>query len=356
MQKQCFFEEMFEKELTQEDVFTCIARLGRSTTNAPYNPRQFLRSLDLSRQAISSLSPNCFSALSFLTSLDLSRNLLERVNGLDKGLPKLTYLSLYHNKINNLDEVKRLFALSSLRCLDLRLNPVVRSSGGGLKYRKKIQLLLPQLNKLDGRILERIKDGEHRGESAMKRLQTLRRDYENSEAFDISVSESEEDSSIGDDTILMSSISENSDKLDHSNEHSNVEAGENIKIIHDLADENERLRAKLKERERELEICTKRWKLSFQLLQREFDACRAEGIKTDIALTDSGIDVTALKEASYRWKKDFKNTSTKSRILPNSRKNESVPPPIDFALRRAGADMWMYKPPSPIHYKPKKVS
>ncbi|XP_028280727.1 centrosomal protein of 72 kDa [Parambassis ranga] len=81
-----------------------------------------------------------------LKSLDLSYNALVNVEGL-QHLKMLERLILYYNCIPSLEEVKVLFRLSTLRELDLRLNPLTTSYPN---YRPFLVHAMPNLRKLDG--------------------------------------------------------------------------------------------------------------------------------------------------------------------------------------------------------------
>ncbi|XP_028325820.1 centrosomal protein of 72 kDa isoform X2 [Gouania willdenowi] len=80
-----------------------------------------------------------------LRSLDLSYNALISIEGL-QHLKRLEHLTLYHNLIPSLEEVKVLFGLSALKELDLRLNPLTKSFP---HYRPCLIHAMPNLRKLD---------------------------------------------------------------------------------------------------------------------------------------------------------------------------------------------------------------
>ncbi|XP_048880950.1 centrosomal protein of 72 kDa isoform X3 [Brienomyrus brachyistius] len=80
-----------------------------------------------------------------LKTLDLSHNALVSVEGIQQ-LKMLEVLNLYYNNISSLKDVLLLCKLKALRELDLRLNPVVRSTPD---YRLYLVYALPNLRKLD---------------------------------------------------------------------------------------------------------------------------------------------------------------------------------------------------------------
>ncbi|XP_062981276.1 centrosomal protein of 72 kDa [Elgaria multicarinata webbii] len=82
-----------------------------------------------------------------LKSLDLSRNALTSLEGLEH-LTYLEKLNLYFNYISTLSEVFRLHALTALKDVDLRLNPVVKNESD---YRLFVVHMLPNLRQLDDR-------------------------------------------------------------------------------------------------------------------------------------------------------------------------------------------------------------
>ncbi|OWF39191.1 centrosomal protein of 72 kDa-like isoform X2 [Mizuhopecten yessoensis] len=82
-----------------------------------------------------------------LKSLDLSRNALICLQGMEH-LKLLEKLNLYYNGIETMDELKRLRFNTSLKELDLRLNPVTRTEPD---YRLYLIHMLPNLQKLDDR-------------------------------------------------------------------------------------------------------------------------------------------------------------------------------------------------------------
>ena len=91
--------------------------------------------LDLSRRGLSDLTPwlspgeNEEAPLGQLETLDASRNALKALAGMEH-LPRLRVLNLYFNRVEELAELLRLRpAASTLRVLDLRLNPVTRLEG-----------------------------------------------------------------------------------------------------------------------------------------------------------------------------------------------------------------------------------
>lgn len=91
--------------------------------------------LDLSRRGLSDLTPwlspgeNEEPPLGQLETLDASRNALKALAGMEH-LPRLRVLNLYFNRVEELAELLRLrAAASTLRVLDLRLNPVTRLEG-----------------------------------------------------------------------------------------------------------------------------------------------------------------------------------------------------------------------------------
>lgn len=61
------------------------------------------------------------------TVLDLSRNKINSLDGIEK-FANLVELSLYFNQISDEASIAHLAALSQLKRLDLRLNPVTRIS------------------------------------------------------------------------------------------------------------------------------------------------------------------------------------------------------------------------------------
>ena len=98
-------------------------------------PSDSVIGLDLSRRGLHSLVPWVCpgegeeAPLGRLETLDASRNALACVRGVEH-LPRLRVLNLYFNRIEQLAELLRLRVLaSSLRVLDLRLNPVTRLEG-----------------------------------------------------------------------------------------------------------------------------------------------------------------------------------------------------------------------------------
>lgn len=76
----------------------------------------------------------------------MARNKLSSLEGVE-ALGSLVSLNASFNRISSLDEVSRLVKLRSLSELDLRLNPITRTSG----YRQRVLALLPTLSVLDGR-------------------------------------------------------------------------------------------------------------------------------------------------------------------------------------------------------------
>ncbi|XP_061421596.1 centrosomal protein of 72 kDa-like [Lethenteron reissneri] len=82
-----------------------------------------------------------------LKSLDLSRNSLVSLQGLEH-LTLLEKLNLYYNSVANKQELLRLRAMSGLRELDLRLNPVAAAEPD---YRLLLVHMLPNLRRLDDR-------------------------------------------------------------------------------------------------------------------------------------------------------------------------------------------------------------
>ena len=94
---------------------------------------------------LSSLGNN-LHILSSLTHLDVSRNNITSLSGLD-GLLTLESLNLYYNKIDDMRQILLLQLHSSLRALDMRLNPVCRQEG----YRSFVIYTLPWITKLDER-------------------------------------------------------------------------------------------------------------------------------------------------------------------------------------------------------------
>ncbi|XP_046381009.2 centrosomal protein of 72 kDa-like [Haliotis rufescens] len=90
---------------------------------------------------------NSLRKFSRLKSLDLSRNALDNLEGLE-NLKLLEKLNLYYNNINSLEELKRLKLNTSLKELDLRLNPITRSEPDSRLY---LIHMLPSLQKLDDR-------------------------------------------------------------------------------------------------------------------------------------------------------------------------------------------------------------
>ncbi|CAM9485729.1 unnamed protein product [Lampetra fluviatilis] len=82
-----------------------------------------------------------------LKSLDLSRNSLMSLQGLEH-LTLLEKLNLYYNSVANKQELLRLRAMSGLRELDLRLNPVAAAEPD---YRLLLVHMLPNLRRLDDR-------------------------------------------------------------------------------------------------------------------------------------------------------------------------------------------------------------
>ncbi|XP_060937433.1 centrosomal protein of 72 kDa isoform X1 [Limanda limanda] len=80
-----------------------------------------------------------------LKSLDLSCNALVSVEGV-QHLKSLERLILYYNCIPSLEEVKVLYELTSLRELDLRLNPLTKSYPN---FRPYVVHAMPKLRKLD---------------------------------------------------------------------------------------------------------------------------------------------------------------------------------------------------------------
>ncbi|XP_046572402.1 centrosomal protein of 72 kDa-like [Haliotis rubra] len=90
---------------------------------------------------------NSLRKFSRLKCLDLSRNALDNLEGLE-NLKLLEKLNLYYNNINSLEELKRLQMNTSLKELDLRLNPITRSEPDSRLY---LIHMLPSLQKLDDR-------------------------------------------------------------------------------------------------------------------------------------------------------------------------------------------------------------
>ncbi|KAG7474435.1 hypothetical protein JOB18_008681 [Solea senegalensis] len=80
-----------------------------------------------------------------LKSLDLSRNALVSIEGV-QHLKMLERLILYYNCIPSLEEIKVLYELKALKELDLRLNPLTKSSP---HYRPYLVHAMPSLRKLD---------------------------------------------------------------------------------------------------------------------------------------------------------------------------------------------------------------
>ncbi|XP_061197157.1 centrosomal protein of 72 kDa-like [Saccostrea echinata] len=90
---------------------------------------------------------NSLRKFSRLKSLDLSRNSIASLQGLEH-LKLLEKLNLYYNNIETMDELKRLRFNTSLKDLDLRLNPITRTEPD---YRLYMIHMLPNLQKLDDR-------------------------------------------------------------------------------------------------------------------------------------------------------------------------------------------------------------
>ncbi|KAM6451668.1 centrosomal protein of 72 kDa [Liasis olivaceus] len=80
-----------------------------------------------------------------LKYLDLSRNALTTLEGL-QHLTYLEKLNLYFNHISSLSEVLRLYSLTALQDVDLRLNPVVKNESD---YRLFVVHMLHKLRRLD---------------------------------------------------------------------------------------------------------------------------------------------------------------------------------------------------------------
>ncbi|XP_014458296.2 centrosomal protein of 72 kDa isoform X2 [Alligator mississippiensis] len=90
---------------------------------------------------------NALKNFTRLKSLDLSRNALVSLEGI-QYLTFLEKLNLYYNQITSLSEVFRLHSLTTLKEVDLRLNPVVKNESD---YRLFVVHMLPNLRRLDDR-------------------------------------------------------------------------------------------------------------------------------------------------------------------------------------------------------------
>ncbi|XP_014373124.1 centrosomal protein of 72 kDa isoform X5 [Alligator sinensis] len=90
---------------------------------------------------------NALKNFTRLKSLDLSRNALVSLEGI-QYLTFLEKLNLYYNQITSLSEVFRLHSLTTLKEVDLRLNPVVKNESD---YRLFVVHMLPNLRQLDDR-------------------------------------------------------------------------------------------------------------------------------------------------------------------------------------------------------------
>ncbi|XP_035020265.2 centrosomal protein of 72 kDa isoform X2 [Hippoglossus stenolepis] len=88
---------------------------------------------------------NALNNFVLLKSLDLSCNALVSVEGV-QHLKSLERLILYYNCIPSLEEVKVLYELTSLRELDLRLNPLTKRYPN---FRPYVVHAMPNLRKLD---------------------------------------------------------------------------------------------------------------------------------------------------------------------------------------------------------------
>eukprot|EP00949_MAST-11_sp_MAST-11-sp1_P003665 g3665.t1 len=117
--------------------------------------RSAVSELVLSNRGLHSVF-DAFKGFTALLVLDLSRNALVSLDGL-ACCTSLERLSVYYNRLTSVDSVDELLSLRFLRSLDLRLNPMTRSSA----YRKMVIAKLPQLEELDERHIrnaERKKD------------------------------------------------------------------------------------------------------------------------------------------------------------------------------------------------------
>ncbi|XP_019364687.1 PREDICTED: centrosomal protein of 72 kDa isoform X2 [Gavialis gangeticus] len=90
---------------------------------------------------------NALKNFTRLKSLDLSRNALVSLEGI-QYLTFLEKLNLYYNQITSLSEVFRLHSLTTLKEVDLRLNPVIKNESD---YRLFVVHMLPNLRRLDDR-------------------------------------------------------------------------------------------------------------------------------------------------------------------------------------------------------------
>eukprot|EP00297_Palpitomonas_bilix_P012272 CAMPEP_0113892148 /NCGR_PEP_ID=MMETSP0780_2-20120614/15232_1 /TAXON_ID=652834 /ORGANISM="Palpitomonas bilix" /LENGTH=312 /DNA_ID=CAMNT_0000882007 /DNA_START=178 /DNA_END=1116 /DNA_ORIENTATION=- /assembly_acc=CAM_ASM_000599 len=80
-----------------------------------------------------------------LVEADFSSNVITSLEGVEGVLSKLTTLLLAGNKVESLDEVKRLQVLGALKVLDLSENPVTEQEG----YRAQVLRLMPALVEID---------------------------------------------------------------------------------------------------------------------------------------------------------------------------------------------------------------
>ncbi|CAM9460846.1 unnamed protein product [Chrysoparadoxa australica] len=135
----------------------------RST--APYREnmgqKRELKKLSLAREGISTLGGDSLRGFSSLTSLDLSRNRLDSLKGLE-DLMQLRELNLFHNCLSDQAEIGRLTCLKVLSILDLRLNPLTRVRG----CRRKVIRALPQLERLDERVVMQDEGGHGADEAS----------------------------------------------------------------------------------------------------------------------------------------------------------------------------------------------
>ena len=105
-----------------------------------------ITSLTLERRGLRSVSRGSLSGLVNLVQLNLARNELTSLRGLETAVSPES-LSLYHNRVAYLEELRHLIPLTKLTNLDLRLNPVTRDEA----YRSYVIFHLPCLEELDER-------------------------------------------------------------------------------------------------------------------------------------------------------------------------------------------------------------
>ncbi|CAH1101496.1 unnamed protein product [Psylliodes chrysocephalus] len=112
------------------------------STIARLNPLPTIEDLDLSENAlIGPLGPGTFSKMTYLKDLQLSHNALSSIKmGSLQGLTSLTSLRLQHNQIDVIED-HAFSHLTSLQTLELAHNRIVAVSGASLAHLQKLMIL-----------------------------------------------------------------------------------------------------------------------------------------------------------------------------------------------------------------------